>query len=71
MRANVATISANGEPRQIQLPLTLGEFLEKCGWRPSQVVVELNGEVLPRKEAASRQLQDGDRVEIIVPVAGG
>ena len=71
MRTDTATITANGESRQVELPLTLGEFLQTCGWRSSQVVVELNGEVVRRNEIADRQLHGGDRVEIIVPVAGG
>ena len=43
----------------------------RCGWRPTQVVVEYNGHVLPRSDLVNAELQDGDRLEIIVPVAGG
>lgn len=71
MKVESATITANGESRQIELPLTLGEFLKMCGWRPSQVVIELNGNVIQRSEIAGKQLHEGDQVEIIVPVAGG
>jgi len=66
-----ATIEANGKPIQIELPCSLAEFLGQCGWRPTQVVVELNGEVVPRRQADIVKLKEGDRLEIIMPVAGG
>ena len=67
----MATIIANGSPHDVSLPWTVAQLLESCGWKPTQVVVELNGNVMDRNVLADRQLQDGDRVEIIVPVAGG
>ena len=71
MKSELATIIANGQQKQIKLPCSVEGFLRLCGWRPTQVVVEHNGAVLSRKTVASVQLQDGDRLEIIQPVAGG
>jgi sulfur carrier protein len=71
MPADEVTIRANGEDKRVKLPCTLPEFLASCGWKPTQVVVERNGSVLPRNRLAEVQLQAGDQLEVIVPVAGG
>jgi len=66
-----AKVIANGQPREVELPCTVAQFLAQCGWKPTQVVVECNGNILPRSELATRSVQDNDRLEIIIPVAGG
>lgn len=71
MKSVEAFISVNGRAEKLQLPCTIAGFLEKVGWKPSQVVVERNGEVVPRSQLAAIQLEDGDKLEVIVPVAGG
>ena len=71
MSADSASILANGKPEQVGLPCTVAEFLARCGWKPTQVVVELNGQVMVRSELGRRPLAAGDRLEVIVPVAGG
>lgn len=71
MSANPAQIVANGEAKPIALPCTVEDFIKQSGWRPTQVVVEHNGTVLARSSLQSVQLKDGDRLEVIVPVAGG
>jgi thiamine biosynthesis protein ThiS len=71
MSAKPATIVANGENRHIELPCTMEKFLGLSGWRPTQVVVEHNGSVVARGTLGDIQLKDGDRLEVIVPVAGG
>ncbi len=64
-------IIANGETRQVTDGLSVAGFLRECGWKPTQVVVEKNGNVLLRSDLNSQILQDNDRLEIVVPVAGG
>ena len=71
MTANRGTVTANGELRKIELPCSISTFLESSGWRATQVVVELNGRVLLRRELQETQLNDGDRIEVVIPVAGG
>lgn len=71
MKAESISIIANGEPREIALPCTVGEFLGRLGWKPSQVVVEYNGQVLRKETVRTTPLKGGDQLEIIVPVAGG
>ena len=37
----------------------------------SRVVVELNGDILPKEQYGQTRLQDGDRVEIVCFMGGG
>lgn len=67
----MARIIANGEEIEVQVLGTVSEFLSGNGLKPTQVVVELNGNVIPREMVSVTKIQDGDRVEVIVPVAGG
>lgn len=71
MNLEPSFILANGQRRDVKLPCTVAEFVAACGLKPTQVVVEQNGEVLARGDLPNRQLKHGDRLELIVPVAGG
>ena len=71
MKTEPGTVTANGEPKKVELPCSIAEFLASSGWRATQVVVELNGHVVSRDRLGELQLHDGDRLEVIVPVAGG
>ncbi len=71
MKPDQYRIIANGEERWIRKPCSVAGFLETCGWKATQVVVERNGRVLERSELGVTQLEADDRLEIIVPVAGG
>lgn len=50
---------------------TVADLLKKQGLDPKLVVVELNGQILPKSEWESRQLAEGDAVEVVQFVAGG
>ena len=71
MKAEKGTVTANGERRTIDLPCSISDFLGSSGWHTTQVVVEHNGQVVPRGALREVELRDGDQLEIIVPVAGG
>jgi thiamine biosynthesis protein ThiS len=64
-------ILANGKPVQAKLPCTIEQFLVAQGLLPRSVVVEHNGEAVAPSEFAKRQLDGGDRLEIVKIVAGG
>jgi len=67
----MAKIIANGNEIEILQPCRLVDWLQKTGWKPTQVVVELNGEVITRSQVSNVELHEGDRLEVILPVAGG
>lgn len=71
MESDRARIIANGKERLVRLPCTIADFLSECDLKVSQVVVEHNGTVLSKPACSTTSLGDGDRLEVIVPVAGG
>jgi len=68
---NQRVVTANGQPIAAKLPCTLEEFLVAQGLWPRSVVVEHNGEAVAPSEFSQRQIQAGDRLEIVKIVAGG
>lgn len=65
------TVVVNGQPRQLAEPITVAELLRRLELPGRGVAVELNLDIVPRNEHASRQLADGDRLEIVTLVGGG
>jgi sulfur carrier protein len=66
-----AFITANGKPVAAQLPCSIDEFLVAQKLLPRSVVVEHNGEAVTPSEFSRRQLNAGDKLEIVKIVAGG
>ncbi len=64
-------VLANGREVELAAPLTLEAFLLAQKLLPRSVVVEQNGEAVAPSEFAQRQVQPGDRLEIVRIVAGG
>jgi sulfur carrier protein len=65
------TITVNGEQRVMRDGATLESLLEVLGVRRDGTAVALNDDVVPRTHHATTVLRGGDRLEIIVAVAGG
>ena len=65
------TVIANGQPTAAVLPCSIEQFLIAHDLLPRSVVVEHNGEAVAPSEFGHRQLQAGDRLEIVKIVAGG
>ncbi|MEM1058485.1 MAG: sulfur carrier protein ThiS [Verrucomicrobiota bacterium] len=61
----------NGEARTAQPGTTLGGLAAELGLDPRILLVELNGEALPRDGWTARALQPGDQIEFVRIVAGG
>ena len=64
-------VTANGKPVEIDDGATVTELLENLGLGAKWVLVERNGEPVPRKELPVTRLADGDRLELVRAVAGG
>ena len=71
MRSTPIRITANGQIHELTTTTSVSDFLSISGWKPTQVVVEHNGTVLDRVKLSEIHLEDGDCLEIIIPVAGG
>lgn len=64
-------VTANGQPIRANLPSSIEDFLLAQKLLPRSVVVEHNGQAVAPSEFSHRQLQAGDRLEIVKIVAGG
>jgi len=65
------TVTVNGEARELADGTTLDSLLETIGVRRDGTAVALNDDVVPRAQHSGVVLRAGDRLEIIVAVAGG
>jgi sulfur carrier protein len=64
-------VVANGEQVEIHDGATIADLLAQLGLTKRLIVVEHNGEALPRAAAATTVLAAGDRLELVRAVAGG
>lgn len=64
-------VIANGKSVEAKLPSSLEEFLVAQKLPPRSVVVEHNGEAVAPSEFSARQLNAGDKLEIVKIVVGG
>jgi sulfur carrier protein len=64
-------LTINGADREFVDGMTVAVLLDELAVRRDGTAVALNDDVVPRGEHAARTLADGDRLEIIVAVAGG
>ncbi|MGH6637396.1 MAG: sulfur carrier protein ThiS [Polaromonas sp.] len=64
-------ISLNGERMQTQAP-TLQALLLARGYEPQGAFAcAINRAFVPRPQWSERALQNGDRIDVITPIAGG
>ncbi|MDA0727716.1 MAG: sulfur carrier protein ThiS [Cyanobacteria bacterium] len=64
-------IRVNGETTSCPEGLNLVQMLEHLGYRPQLVVVEFNGEILPRARWAEQPVREADGLEVVTIVGGG
>ncbi|HEX5951993.1 MAG TPA: sulfur carrier protein ThiS [Rhodanobacteraceae bacterium] len=64
-------IYLNGQPHECAAATTVAGLLAETGHGERRVAVEVNREIVPRSRHAQRELQDGDRVEIVQAIGGG
>jgi len=67
----MGAVIANGHRVEANVPCSIEEFLVARSLRPRSVVVEHNGEAVAPSEFRHRQIECGDRLEIVEIVAGG
>ncbi len=61
----------NGESRNFSAPMTVTGLVDALGYAGKRVAVERNGEIVPRSRHGEVQLENGDKLEIVVAVGGG
>jgi thiazole synthase len=65
------SLKINGEPREIERPLSVRELLTTLGLDPAKIAVERNLEIVPRSQYAEVTVDEGDRLEIVHFIGGG
>lgn len=65
------SVQINGEALELPAGLNLEALLRHCGYEPRLVVVEFNGEILPRSRWPEQAVVSGDSLEIVTIVGGG
>ena len=68
---NPVNIVLNGEPFELERPVTVNKLLDQLNIDPRRVAVEHNLVVLKRAAYDSTLLKDGDEVEVVNFVGGG
>ncbi|HET6384023.1 MAG TPA: sulfur carrier protein ThiS [Armatimonadota bacterium] len=61
----------NGQDRRIEPPGTVRALLEAFRLKPEMVIVERNGEIVPRARYESEPVEARDRLELVQMTAGG
>ena len=64
-------VRVNGDDVEVPDGSTLGQLLEQLGLTRRLIVVERNGEPVPRPDVPGTALAEGDRLELVRAVAGG
>jgi sulfur carrier protein len=64
-------IQLNGETVELPDGATVADLLAQLQLTERRVAVELNLDIVPRSQHASRQLQPGDVLEVVHAIGGG
>jgi thiazole synthase len=64
-------LTVNGEPHSLPDRINVAQLLQRLGHDGKRVAVEVNREVVPAAQHASRVLAERDAVEIVTLVGGG
>lgn len=64
-------VTINGEKRDLSGNLSIAGMLENLGLPAERIAIELNREVVRKKDWGSVRLNDADKIEIIHFVGGG
>jgi thiamine biosynthesis protein ThiS len=64
-------ITLNGEPYELDAPMSIIDLLARLDIDPRRVAVEHNLSIVKRQLFADTFVQEGDRIEIVNFVGGG
>lgn len=64
-------LKVNGKEVDNATGLSLEDFLISEGYLIDKIVVELNGEIMPKPQYKQINIKDGDSLEVISFVGGG
>ena len=65
------TITVNGETKDIAQQISLNELLKLLALPSERIAIELNREVVRKKDWANITIKDADKIEVVHFVGGG
>ena len=65
------TIVVNGETKEIPKEINLSELLELLALPSERIAIELNKQVVRKKDWANIVIKDADKIEVVHFVGGG
>ena len=65
------SITLNGVAKHIASGTRLATVIAELSLAGKRYAIERNGEIVPKSAAATTELVNGDRLEIVVAVGGG
>ena len=65
------TLTVNGESRRVEQVRSVRDMVVQFGLGDAAVAVEVNRQVVPRKQHEQTPLQDGDVIELVTLVGAG
>ena len=65
------SIAVNGHTRRVPHATTVAQLLTQLDTAGKRVAVERNGQIVPKSQHDSTELNSGDRLEIVIAVGGG
>ena len=64
-------IRVNGQEEVLEEKLTIEDYISRHGYRTNRIAVEKNGKIVPKKNYATEEIMEEDRIEIVSFVGGG
>lgn len=71
MPADSRVVFFNGQREALFQKISLQDFLREKGYENSFYAVAVNCEFVPKSEYVTREIQDGDEIEVVAPMQGG
>ncbi|MGH1440330.1 MAG: sulfur carrier protein ThiS [Cellvibrionaceae bacterium] len=64
-------VTLNGEAKTIEGKLSLEQAISEWDLGSQAFAIAVNEQFIPKSHYASTEIQEGDRVELLVPMQGG
>lgn len=64
-------ITLNGEKHQFNEQINIFDLIQRFKLNPEQIVVQLNDDILEKKQYQQYTIKDNDKIELIKFMAGG
>jgi thiamine biosynthesis protein ThiS len=64
-------VIVNGRPRELPAGISVDALLEALGMEPELIAVEVNRDLVRKRDFGTRRLADGDQIEVVEFVGGG